>query len=111
ERQTLEQRVEREVRNALQAVQTARQRVDASTAAREAAEIQLASEQRRYEAGLSTTFLVLTRQNDLSDARGRELQALTDFHKALSDLQRVVGVTLSANAIDVKEVKGATQPQ
>src|SRR5262249_3659081 len=97
-----------EVRNALQSVQTARQRVDAATSAREAAEIQLASEQRRFEAGLSTTFLVLTRQNDLSDARGRELQALTDFNKAGAALKRVVAITLSANSIDGKPVKGET---
>ncbi len=111
QRQTLEQRVEQEVRNALQAVQTARQVIDAATAAREAAEVQLSSEQRRYEAGLSTTFLILTRQNDLSDARGRELQALTDYNKAVADLQRVVGVTLSANSVDVKAVKGGSNPE
>lgn len=109
QRQGLEQTVEREVRNALQAVETARQRVDAAVSAREAAEIQLSSEQRRYEAGLSTTFLVLTRQNELSTARGNELQSLTDFNKAVSELQRVVGITLSANAIDVKEVKGPAE--
>ena len=110
QRQGLEQTVERQVRNALQSVETSRQRVEAAAAAREAAEIQLASEQRRYEAGLSTTFLVLTRQNDLSSARGNELQALTDFNKAVSELQRVVGITLSANQIDVKNVKEGTEP-
>jgi outer membrane protein TolC len=106
QRQALEQRVEREVRNALQAVQTARQRVDAARASREAAEVQLESEQRRYDAGLSTTFFVLTRQNELVDARARELRALTDYNKAVVELQRVVGTTLTANAIDVTTVRG-----
>lgn len=105
QREALEQRVSREVRNALQSVQTARQRVDAARASREAAEVQLRSEQRRYEAGLSTTYFVLERQNELSAARGRELQALTDYNKAVADLQRVLGTTLTANAIDVKEVR------
>ena len=107
QRQALEQRVEREVRNALQSVQTARQRVDAAHASRQAAEVQLNSEQRRYEAGLSTTYFVLERQNELADARARELQALTDYNKAVAELQRVVGTTLAANAIDVGAVKGA----
>jgi HAE1 family hydrophobic/amphiphilic exporter-1 len=107
QRQALEQRVEREVRNALQSVQTARQRVDAATASRKAAEVQLASEQRRYESGLSTTYFVLERQNELADARGRELQALTDYNKAVAELQRVVGTTLAVNSVDVGEVKGA----
>lgn len=110
QRQALEQRVEREVRNALQVVQSARQKVEAAKAAREASEVQLQSEQRRYEAGLSTTYFVLTRQNDLSEARARELAALTEYNKASSELQRVVGVTLSANAIDVADVKGAPAP-
>lgn len=109
QRQALEQRVEREVRNALQSVQTARQRVETARAAREAAEVQLESEQRRYEAGLSTTFFVLTRQNELADARARELRALTDYNKAVVELQRVVGTTLSANAIDVETVKETEQ--
>jgi outer membrane protein TolC len=108
QRQSLEQRVEREVRNSLQSVQTARQRVDAARASREAAQIQLNSEQRRYEAGLSTTYFVLERQNELADARARELQALTDYNKAVAELQRVVGTTLAVNSIDVGEVKEAT---
>ncbi|HQR37567.1 MAG TPA: TolC family protein [Blastocatellia bacterium] len=106
QRQALEQRVEREVRNALQAVKTSRSRVDAAQAAREAAEVQLASEQRRYEAGLTTTFLVLTRQDDLSQARARELSALTDYNKAVVELQRVIGTTLSTNDVDVMKVRG-----
>jgi outer membrane protein TolC len=109
QRQALEQRVEREVRNALQAVQTARQRVDTSRASREAAEVQLQSEQRRSDSGLSTTFFVLTRQNELADARARELRALTDYNSAVVELQRVVGTTLTANAIDVTEVGKDTE--
>jgi HAE1 family hydrophobic/amphiphilic exporter-1 len=109
QRQALVQRVEREVRNALQGVQTARQRVETSRASREAAEVQLASEQRRADAGLSTTFFVLTRQNELADARARELRALTDYNAAVVELQRVIGTTLSANAIDVDAAgEGAT---
>jgi HAE1 family hydrophobic/amphiphilic exporter-1 len=104
QRQALEQRVEREVRNALQAVQTARQRVETSRASREAAEVQLQSEQRRADSGLTTTFFVLTRQNELADARARELRALTDYNSAVVELQRVVGTTLTANSIDVSEV-------
>jgi outer membrane protein TolC len=98
QRQALEQRIEAEVRNALQSAHTARQRVEAARASREAAEKQLESEQRRFAAGLSTTYFVLERQNALSQARGRELRALTDYSKAVSELQRVMGITLvSAN--------------
>ncbi len=102
QRQSLEQSIEVEVRNALQTVETARRRVETARLSREAAEKQSESEQRRFEAGLSTTFLVLERQNALSEARGRELRALTDYNKALSELNRVMGTTLSSANVEVR---------
>jgi outer membrane protein TolC len=101
QRQALEQRIEAEVRNALQSAHTARQRVEAARASREAAEKQLESEQRRFAAGLSTTYFVLERQNALSEARGRELRALTDYNKAVSELQRVMGITLASANVEL----------
>ncbi|MCI0489603.1 MAG: TolC family protein [Blastocatellia bacterium] len=95
QRKSLEQVIDAEVRNALQAVETARQRVEAGQASREAAQKQLDSEERRFQAGMSTTYLVLERQNALSEAQGRELRAMTDYNKAISELQRVMGVTLT----------------
>lgn len=93
--------IEVEVRNAFQSVRTTEERIQAAHAARVAAEQQLESEQRRYEAGLSTNFLVLTRQQELSESRGRELRALTDFDKAYAELQRVIGSTLSIYNVSV----------
>ncbi|MFL6214948.1 MAG: TolC family protein [Blastocatellia bacterium] len=102
QRKTLEQAIEVEARNALQAVETTRQRVDTARASREAAQKQLASEQRRFQAGLSTTYFVLERQNALSEAQGRELRAMTDYNKALSELQRVMGTTLTTANVELK---------
>ena len=105
-RKMLEQAIESEVRNAVQSVETARQRVETARASREAAQKQLESEQRRFDGGLSTTFFVLERQNALSEARGREVRALTDYNKAVSDLQRVMGITLVSANVDVKASTG-----
>src|SRR2546425_7197972 len=101
QRKTLEQSIEVEVRNALQGVETGRLRVDTARASREAAEKQSESEQRRFEAGLSTTYFVLERQNALSQAKGRELRAMTDYSKAAAELQRVMGTTLSSANVEV----------
>ena len=103
QRKTLEQSIEVEVRNALQGVETGRQRVETARASREAAEKQSESEQRRFEAGLSTTFFVLERQNALSQAKGRELRAMTDYSKAVAELQRVTGTTLSSANVEVRK--------
>src|SRR5204862_7196565 len=87
------------VRNAMQALKTARKRIEAARAARIASERQLESEIRQYQAGESTNFLVLTRQNDLSDIKGRELRALTDYNKAIADLQRAMATTLQSHNV------------
>jgi outer membrane protein len=97
-----EQTVEVEVRNAAQAVETARRRVLAARAARENAETQLQGEQRLYQVGRSTTFLLFQRENTLNNARNLELRAETDYNKALADLQRATSTTLRANNVIVE---------
>lgn len=96
------QDIEVEVRNAIQAVETARLRNDAARAARIYAEQQLEGENKRFAAGYSTTFLILTRQNELATARGVELRAAGDYNKSVAELQRVISTTLSSNNIEVK---------
>lgn len=100
-----DQAIETDVRNAAQAVDTARRRVLTSRMARESAEQQLAGEEKLYEVGRSTTFLLLQRQNELTIARTNELQAQTDYNKALADLQRATGSTLRINNIVVETPK------
>lgn len=93
--------VQVDVRNALQAVVASKQRYEAARAGELAAEAQYNGEQERYRAGLSTNFVVLQRQTDLSVARGTAVRALTDYNKALADLQRVTGMTLTSNNVEV----------
>lgn len=96
-----EQSVIVEVRNAVQAVETARQLVATSRRARESAELQLEGERRRFENGRSTTFLLFQRENTLTNARNAEIRAETDYQKALADLHRVTSVTLEQNNIQL----------
>ena len=97
-----EQIIEVEVRNAAQAVETARRRVVAAREARRYAELQLEGERRLYQVGRSTTFLLFQRENQLSNARNLELRAGTDYNKALADLQRATSTTLRANNVIVE---------
>ncbi|MBK8467213.1 MAG: TolC family protein [Chloracidobacterium sp.] len=96
-----EQTVIVEVRNAVQAVETARQRVLTARRARQNAEIQLAGEQKLYEAGRSTTFLLFQRENSLTNAKNAEIRAETDFNKAVADLQRVTSTAFRENNITI----------
>lgn len=96
-----EQTVIVEVRNAVQAVETTRQRVFTARRARENAEIQLEGERRLFEAGRSTTFLLFQRENALNNARNAEIRAETDHNKAIADVQRATSTVFRANNIIV----------
>jgi len=97
-----EQVIEVDVRNSAQAVESARQRVLSAREARVNAEMQLEGEQRLYQVGRSTTFLLFQRENALANARASELRAETDYNKALADLQRATSTTLRANNVVVE---------
>jgi len=96
-----EQIVVSEVRNAVQSVETARQRVLTARRARENAEIQIQGERKLFDVGRSTTFLLFQRENALTNARNAEIRAETDYNKALSDLQRATSTTFRLNNIEV----------
>jgi outer membrane protein TolC len=101
QREQLEQLIQVDVRNALQVIRTAQSRLRAAAAARSASEQQYASEQRKFDAGQSTLFLVLERQTALTTARGNELRAQTDINTAIAELQRATGNALQANNVVV----------
>ena len=96
-----EQVVVVDVRNAAQAVESTRQRYLASRTARENAEIQLAGEQKLYESGKSTTFLLFQRENALANARNAEIRAQTDYKKAVADLQHATSTAFRENNVDI----------
>jgi outer membrane protein TolC len=81
-----------QVRGAAREVQTNQQRVESSRSARQLAERRLEAEQRKFEAGTSTTFLVFQAQRDLSQARNVELQNVLNFHRSVIDLETVQDV-------------------
>ena len=103
QREQIEQSVQVDVRNAMQAMRTAEARLRAAAIARENAERQYESEQRRLDEGQSDIYRVLDRQTALSAARSNELRARTDLNKAIADLQRATGNSLAANNIEPKK--------
>ncbi|MBD5654791.1 MAG: TolC family protein [Candidatus Eremiobacteraeota bacterium] len=103
------ERVQTEARNAVQGYRSARSRLVAAGASRAAAEQVEASEERKFRAGASTTFLVLQRQVTLATARGSELQAQSDVQKALVELDRVTGNILANNHVDVSTLGTGSQ--
>jgi len=101
QREQLEQLIQVEVRNSLQTLSATEARLRAAAVARSTAEQQYDSEKRKLDAGQSTVFLVLERQTALAVARGNELRAQTDLNKAIAELQRATGNSLTANNVTV----------
>jgi len=87
--QTLELQVSSQVREFARQVQTNAKRVDATRASRSLAERRLEAEEKKFQAGMSTSFFVLQAQRDLNQARNNELQALVDYAKSVVNFQTV----------------------
>lgn len=99
--QSTEQAIESDVRNAVQAVDTSQRQLSTARAATKSAEIQLAGETKRYQAGMSTTFLIFQFQDQLVIARTAQLRAEANYNQALANLQRATSSTLRANNVTV----------
>ncbi len=85
--QNQEMQVATQIREFARQVQTNAKRVDATRASRTLAERRLEAEEKKFQAGMTTSFLVFQAQRDLNQARNNELQALLDYDKAVVDFQ------------------------
>lgn len=102
------ERLRGEAINAIQQLRETQYRLVAAGRARAAAERVLLAEQRRFSVGSSTTFLVLQRQLDVANNRGRELQAQTDLNNAVVELNRVGGTVFATYNIDASALGAKT---
>jgi outer membrane protein TolC len=97
----LDLQITQQVREAVRRVEADAKRIDANRAARVLAEEQLRVERRRLEAGVTTTFNVLSFQRDLAAAQANEIRAITDYNKSLANLEKVQGTVLEKNRIEM----------
>ena len=81
--QSLELQVSTQVREYGRQVQTNTKRVDATRSSRVLAERRLDAEEKKYQAGMTSSFFVLQAQRDLNIARNSELLALVEYAKSV----------------------------
>jgi outer membrane protein len=86
---SLELSVVRDVRDAALRLEQNRQRIETARLGRELAEQRLEAEQKRFEVGMSTSFLVIQAQRDLAVARDNEQRAYLDYQLAVVAFDRV----------------------
>jgi len=100
-----EQTVRVEVRRAARAVESGTKRVQAARKNVELQHKKLDAEQKKFENGMSTSFEVLTFQNDLADAELSEVRARLDHIKALAALERSKGTLLEARGLSLADAR------
>jgi outer membrane protein TolC len=96
---SLEVSVVREVRNAALRLEQNLQRIETARLSRTLAEQRLDAEQKRFEVGMSTSFLVIQAQRDLAVARDNELRALLDYQLAVVTFERVQQIGVGASEL------------
>ncbi len=109
-RTKMEQNIIVQIRNAVEVLDTSRQRVETAKVSLQLAREQLDGETQRFDAGMSQNFQVLQRQADLSAAQGAELQALITYKKAVIALQQNMYNLLESNDFEVAKTIGKSLP-
>ena len=107
----LEQNVLVEVRAAAREIDTAARSIAAAQKSRELAERNLDAERKKFENGMTTSFQVLEITNDLSLARGNELQALAIYRKALSAYHYAIADILDWKGIRIEDLPESEPPR
>jgi len=100
-RTNTEQRIMVQVRNAIEDLETNKQRVETAKAALQLSQEQLDGETMRFTSGMSQNFLVLQRQQDLATAKNVELQALIAYKKSVITLQQAINTLLESNEFEI----------
>ncbi len=100
-----------EVRNAARDVDASARAIAAARAAREAAEANVDAERKRYENGMTTNFQVLQVQQQLSDARRTELQALIGHASARARFNAATGDILAQRNIATELPEVPNEPK
>ena len=92
----LEENIIVEVRNAFRDVLTNAQRVQATRIASRLAQKQLEAEEKKLQVGLATVFTTLQFQDTLTQQRSLELNAITEYLKAIVRLEEAKNTLLQS---------------
>ncbi len=92
-----------QVRRLARLVGAAAESRESARVSRRLAEKNLDAEQKRYQNGMSTSFQVLEIQEDLSQARSREVNTITGYRKALAQFYQAVGTLIEQSGVEIVE--------
>ena len=95
--------VEQDVRSAEIGVIQAKAQIEAAVKAVLLAQRTLDAEQKKFQLGESTVFLVIQAQRDLATAEGNEVKARSTYAKALTQFQQVTATILADYHVELND--------
>ncbi len=95
--------IEIEIQDALRSAEMSNRQIKLATLSRTLSEKKVEVETEKLKAGKSTNFQLVSFQNDLKQAQQRELDAITDYLNALTNLDKTLGVTLDRLGVALVE--------
>src|SRR5205823_11461431 len=101
----LQNNIKLNVINAQTALRQARAAYETAVSARKLQEQTLAGERRKYELGTSTILLVVIVQRDTTARELAEVEARSQYVKARTALDNVLGRTLEAQGVDIDDAR------
>ena len=102
ELRSLEQQVRLDVLNAITGVELSKAAIQQATVALDFSQKRLDAEQRKYDLGVSTAFIVLDAQDDLVQSQADLLQESIGYRRAMVTLLQSTGELLEARGIQLR---------
>ena len=101
-----EARAIQQIRDAGWKIEMNAKRIETTRAARELAEQRLDAERKRFEVGMSTSFLAIQAQRDLAQAQTNELSAVLAYDLSLVDFEALQEAGPSATTVAAAVASG-----
>lgn len=97
----LEQAILLDLHTAAAQIESNWKRLTTASQGRKLAEQSLDAEQKRFQTGISSTFILIRLQTDLANAQIRELIAANDYRKSVVEWERQTGTLLQRHHIEL----------
>ena len=102
--------IELEARNAIHQLEQAKLSMAAAKIARDLTQKNLDAEQRKYDLGAETIFVLLDTQAQLANSELSLVQAQVSYQLALTSVQHATGELLERYHVQIKDPKPASRP-
>jgi len=104
------QSIELEARNAVHQLEQAKLSMGAAKIARDLTQKNLDAEQRKYDLGAETIFILLDTQSQLANSELALVQAQVSYQLALTAVQHATGELLEHYRVQIRDPKPTTRP-